>query len=287
MPATYIAGYDGSPESHSAVEVAARLAEAAGAEVVAVNVYPHGTAIYWVAPTVMQSAEIEAELRASAKQTLEKLDVPGVTGMVLKADSPARGLHDQAVATGAEMIVVGTTHHGPFGRLAPGSVGMHLLHGAPCPVVAVPAECGDRPIKTIGVAYDGRRESRAALEQADALAGQLGARLVVLGASQPAVMPVAMAGGYYPADVIEKAEQAFQSMLDEAAAGTRSGAECHLLGGAPAAALVDATSDIDLLVTGSRGYGSVRGVLLGSVSRHLVDHAHCPVVVVPRPAEGE
>jgi nucleotide-binding universal stress UspA family protein len=40
---------------------------------------------------------------------------------------------------------------------------------------------------------------------------------------------------------------------------------------------------LDVLVTGSRGYGAVRAVLLGSVSRALVRGAACPVVVSPRP----
>lgn len=43
-----------------------------------------------------------------------------------------------------------------------------------------------------------------------------------------------------------------------------------------------AADDIDLLVAGSRGYGPVRGVLPGAVSRYLVDNAPCPVLVVPR-----
>jgi nucleotide-binding universal stress UspA family protein len=35
-------------------------------------------------------------------------------------------------------------------------------------------------------------------------------------------------------------------------------------------------------VCGSRGYGPVRAVLLGSVSRRLAGEAHCPVLVLPR-----
>ena len=39
---------------------------------------------------------------------------------------------------------------------------------------------------------------------------------------------------------------------------------------------------VGLLVCGSRGYGPLRSVLLGGVSRGLVDGAHCPVLVLPR-----
>jgi nucleotide-binding universal stress UspA family protein len=56
-----------------------------------------------------------------------------------------------------------------------------------------------------------------------------------------------------------------------------------VLAGRPGHTLVDACAEgVDLLVTGSRSYGPLAGALVGSVSRHLVDHAPCPVVIVPR-----
>jgi nucleotide-binding universal stress UspA family protein len=47
--------------------------------------------------------------------------------------------------------------------------------------------------------------------------------------------------------------------------------------------LAERSGDLDLLVCGSRGYGPVRSVMLGSVSRALANTARCPLLVVPRP----
>mmetsp|Transcript_30702 Transcript_30702/g.70775 ORF Transcript_30702/g.70775 Transcript_30702/m.70775 type:complete len:99 (+) Transcript_30702:229-525(+) len=59
--------------------------------------------------------------------------------------------------------------------------------------------------------------------------------------------------------------------------------EVILVRGDPREALLEAClhHNVNLLVVGSRGLGTVRRALLGSVSTHMVHHAHCPVLVVP------
>ena len=51
--------------------------------------------------------------------------------------------------------------------------------------------------------------------------------------------------------------------------------------GTAATVLVEAGRDSSLLVVGARGHGGLAGMLLGSVSRQVTEHASVPVVVVP------
>ena len=53
--------------------------------------------------------------------------------------------------------------------------------------------------------------------------------------------------------------------------------------GDPAAIMASASADVDLLICGSREYGPLRSVILGSVSRTLANSAHCPLLIIPRP----
>jgi nucleotide-binding universal stress UspA family protein len=79
--------------------------------------------------------------------------------------------------------------------------------------------------------------------------------------------------------------------LDQVVEAARGGIErldvrTRVVHGAAATVLLESARDADLLVVGSRGLGTIAGLLLGSVSEHCVRHASCPVVVVRWARQG-
>jgi nucleotide-binding universal stress UspA family protein len=201
------------------------------------------------------------------------------------SDSPAHGLQRIAEKRDAGLVAVGVTHRRGSGRIVPGSVAEHLLHGAPCPVLVVPAGGSRGPIRSIGVAFDPRPEAKAALVYAADLAQRLGARLTLISVLQPSLTYGAPGAPIDTYELDEPAREALEKVVEGAASDAPAGIEtrARVIVGAPGLLLEEAGHEgVDLLVSGSRGYGPMKSVLLGSVSRQLVDHATCPVLVVPR-----
>jgi nucleotide-binding universal stress UspA family protein len=143
---------------------------------------------------------------------------------------------------------------------------------------------------TIAVAYDGGEEARAALRAAQTIAARLGARLLLLAAIEPDAAPaIALIGAV--TEINERLRERLERVLEQARSSLPPDLDVQTRVargiGAPALAVAAETEGVDLLVCGSRGYGPLRSVLAGSVSRYLVDHAPCPVIVVPRGARAQ
>jgi nucleotide-binding universal stress UspA family protein len=76
------------------------------------------------------------------------------------------------------------------------------------------------------------------------------------------------------------AERVLDEVLNEVAANASVQPESVVMEGPPAAALIEAAGEDDLLVVGSRGHGGFAGLMLGSVSEQCARHARSPVVIV-------
>jgi nucleotide-binding universal stress UspA family protein len=132
------------------------------------------------------------------------------------------------------------------------------------------------------VGVDGSAASVAALKWAAAYQAATGATIhAVLAWHYPSAIGPG-APGRAPKPVTEEVLGELTENLTTAIQEGAPNADIdqHITNGHPVEVLVDASSDADLLVVGSRGHGAFRGMLVGSVSIGCVTHAHCPVVVV-------
>ena len=146
---------------------------------------------------------------------------------------------------------------------------------------------------TVVVGLDGSGGSIRALHWAAAAAQRMDATLQpVFAWEYPALALLPFPAGLPvpPQEAMQAdAEVRAQGLVESAGAldGLDTVAEPLVLQGTPGRVLCDAAASADLLVIGSRGLGSVKGVLLGSVSAHCANAAPCPVVIVPEDAPDE
>ncbi|HEU4977004.1 MAG TPA: universal stress protein [Baekduia sp.] len=236
-------------------------------------------------------ASLEGFWRAQHDDLLRALEIerdrsaPGADVVIVGDTSPARALHRVAEEREADLLVLGSAHHGAAGRITAGDVGRAVLHGAPCPVAIAPKRLRRAELATVAVAVDGSPESRAALEVAARLVHERGAELRVLVAwEEPsALIAVGTATAMELVAIEEEHRDAAEELLRQTlTALPEAGGE--VLRGHPGPAIAAACEGADLLVVGSRGWGPARRLALGSTSDFLVHHAPCAVLVVPRPA---
>jgi nucleotide-binding universal stress UspA family protein len=221
--------------------------------------------------------------------------------MPVKApDENGAGLAEIARDGCADLIVLGTSHRGSFGRVVPGATVERLLGSAPCPVVVAPSgfgrldesDYGWRPLgggpedpgmRVIGVGYDGSRGAEQALKTAVELAVPNGAALRVFTVA-PTYAHLPGGDGDNRGPNVPTEAEVLRQKLHHAVA--KLPAETRALPvfvrGEPAAELVHATATgVDLLILGCRSGGPLRRLLHHSVTSTVIREASCPVMVSP------
>jgi nucleotide-binding universal stress UspA family protein len=135
------------------------------------------------------------------------------------------------------------------------------------------------PTARIVVGVDGSAASVQALRWAVAQAELTSARVqAVLTWSNPAQAGFDI---YIPVvDWAALGRRILETALEEAGDGAPLDVETVVRQGHPAQVLVEVSAGAQLLVVGSRGHGGFAGLLLGSVSEHVIAHASCPVLVI-------
>jgi nucleotide-binding universal stress UspA family protein len=279
-----LVGYNDSDQAADALALGKQLADATGAALVVAGVFPFDPLLKGLYPH-FHDAEVEYArlIEAAAAEA-------GAKAEAFPSSSAARGLHELAEEIEADLIVVGSAHHGRIGQTLAGSTGVALLHGSPCAVGVAPRGYRDHTSAGIGaivVGFDGSAESGRALAAARELARDTGARLRLVAVAEPPARGAGKGGSVGWVEVKEAIEDMMRERLARARGTIPETIETDdtLLSGDPVEALADlADAPGTLLLVGSRGYGPLRRVLLGSVSAGLVRSARCPLIVHARPA---
>jgi nucleotide-binding universal stress UspA family protein len=283
-----IVGYDGSAQGDDALALGKLIADATGASVTAVSVFQFDP--------MWGSYDIHFQgLDAELKEKLERAaSSAGVEAQTVATSSPARGLHELAEQSDADLVVLGSARHGKAGQILAGSVAVGLLHGSPCSIAIAPHGYADSPpdgIAEVAVGYDGSDEARIALAEGTELARASGAPVKVVTVAEPSPIVYGKGGGAGAGrgELNDAIHEIMRERLDEALSSNPENVQLEgtLVDGPPAESLAQiAREDGGVLVIGSRAYGPLRRVLLGSVSTELVRTAPCPVIVHPRPAKA-
>lgn len=283
MNGPIVVGTDGSSSATAAVEWAAD--EAARKElpvriVHAVDRLPYDIPHYPIPGALDRMMRSGQQILHQAEQIVRARQ-PGVdVSADMITGSPASVLRIEA--GNASEVVVGSRGLGGFAGMLLGSVSQHVAGHEEVAVPVIVVRPGPTAVHgEIVVGFDGSPESEAALAYAFEEARLRHSRLRAVYAWQLPIYVYAY-GTPYNSDEVGQAQQKFA--LGTLAAWQDKFRDVTVVTDSvcahPVAALVEASAQADLLIVGSRGNGAIGAVVLGSVSRGVLHHAHCPVAVV-------
>ncbi|MGN6871573.1 MAG: universal stress protein [Solirubrobacteraceae bacterium] len=284
MGPTIVVDFHDADRSRDALALAWRLGDLPAARLVTVSSYDHH--LYSRLPRLDAWFAAVRRAMAAAGEAKRLLgDGPAAVTRVVAAASPAQALREVAERVKADLIVIGSAAGTQPGRVGAGEVGRQLAQGASCAVAVAPAGFAhvDGGLSPVGVGFDGSRESRVALAGAASAANSLGSGLRVISVVKRPVAahPTFARPGH--AGLHDQRRSEINQALD--ALPVHPAAKLIVTEGEPTEVLLDCSRELGLLVLGSRGYGPLRRVLLGSVSSGVLDRAASPVMIVPRGAE--
>lgn len=288
-------GVDGYAEGRDAACLARTIAGVSGApDVLLVAVYADPVLAL---PSASKLGRTEAHKQAAEAALRELRDalVPSARTVVETDWSVPHALDRVVRREHRDLLVVGSSRDGPEGRVRIGPRTRQLLGAAQCALAVAPRGlCTQEPrLASIGVGYDGGPEAREALRRAGRLALAAGAKLrvraIVDDRIPTAGWPQTFAGEvqWMWDEVIKPEVESLRKEAEGASSATGAESVVEAKSGCPPDELIALSQEVDLLVIGSRRWGAVERVLLGSTGEKVMHDAHCPVVLVPRPRASD
>jgi nucleotide-binding universal stress UspA family protein len=278
-----VVGFDESEGSRDALVLGRQLADRLGAELALIAVIPPPTG-----GSLMPALPANAftNLIEEAKAALDLASAEsGASTEIIQSSSAARGLEELTESLEGDLLVLGCDG-AETGRVRAGHKARVLMQGSRCAIALTPVGYREDQgrLSVIGAAVDGSPESAHALEAAVGIAGEDGSVRVISVATDFAEAWGFWGATYAMAELGEASRDAAENILDEAMESLPGSvkAERVMPEGLASDQLRRQSTDLDMLCVGSRGYGPVLRVLLGSVTSELLNEVHCPVVVLPR-----
>jgi nucleotide-binding universal stress UspA family protein len=282
---TIIAGCDGGDRGRQAVALGSTIARLTGARLLIAGVYPHPGLPF---PPPLGHREDQRHPMETALRAIRDELAPEARTLAAPGFSPAHALCEVAEREGATTIVVGS-RHAPARRMGDADHALQVLRSAPASVLVAP---DDRPapeaLRRIVVGFDGSASSRDALAVAARLAHAADASLTLLSAISPEISAWWLQGASsLDAEIIDRYRRTRGRELEDAAAETLRDLPSvdtthELPQGDAVAQLLAGSASADLLVVGSRRWGALGRLVLGTVSEAVVRESRCPTLVVPR-----
>jgi nucleotide-binding universal stress UspA family protein len=264
-----VVGVDGSIAAQTAVCWAAAEAAQRSATLRVVHAF-----VWPLFRVPLGPSEVAPGLRAAADLVVgEAVELAGKVEPAIPIDAAVvEGFPFPVLAEAtrhADLIVVGSRGLGATLTVLVGSTTVDLVAHAHCPVVVVrPDQLGDSGRRVV-VGYDGSPAAAQAVRFGVEYSARHDLDLLVVTVSDHGPVTGAELAGLVA------------SVTDGGRGGVR--VTSTVLSGHPAEELVRLSRESRLVVVGSRGRGGFRGLLLGSVSQAVLQHAGCPVAVLPRP----
>ena len=179
------------------------------------------------------------------------------------------------------LVVMASHGRGGLGKWLLGSVATKVVRAVTTPILVVGAESQtkDAPaLNRIVVAVDGSEVSQRAFEKACEWGSHYGAEIFLY----RAVSQVELSHQLMLEDNLKTASKAEKELRDMAEQETQLKVECTVKETYGEAGILDFVDEkkADLLVMGSHGKSGFQRFLLGSETERVLQHAHCPVLVV-------
>lgn len=273
MFSNVLVGVDGRQGGRDAIALARQLT-VAGAKLTLVHIYK---------PFLGRGAADVSALESTEGHRLlerEREHASVEAQLVVRGELPVgRGLHELAEELCADVIVVGSTRHSLLGRVLIGDDCRASLDGASCGVAVAPGGYAgiSHRMQRVGVGYDGSLESEHALSVAHELADLHGGSITALYVVTPQDV---RKQGPAPSDWSRAIDKLIDRQTENLA--RLEGVHGDVTYGEPSEELAQFGKHLDLLIVGSRGFGPIGRLFHGSVSRYLLGHAACPLLVMPR-----